>query len=83
MLRENFTKATAKLNEFFRSQLYSEMVSCLVEGITSELLSIHRALAAQLSVYLEFFEHMKEVVKYQVYNLHQKSKLELNIQPWA
>ena len=65
MSRENFTKATAKLNEFFGSQLYSEMVSCLVEGITSELLPIHRALATQLSVmiYWEFFEHMKEVVK--------------------
>lgn len=64
MSREKFTKATAKLNEFFGSQLYSEMVSCLVEGITSELLPIHRALATQLSVMIswEFFEHMKEVV---------------------
>ena len=65
MSRENFTKGTAKLNEFFGSQLYSEMVSCLVEGITSELLPIHRALASQLSVmiYRGFFEHTKEVVK--------------------
>ena len=65
MSRENFSKATAKLNEFFGSQLYSEMVSCLVEGITSELLPIHRALATQLSVmiYREFFKHMKDVVK--------------------
>ena len=65
MSRENFSKATAKLNEFFGSQLYSEMVSCLVEGITSELFPIHRALASQLSVmiYWEFFEHMKEVMK--------------------
>ena len=66
MSRENFTKATAKLSEFFGSQLYSVMVSCLMEGITSELLPTHRALATQLSVYLEFFEHMKEVVKYGV-----------------
>ena len=49
MSRENFTKGTAKLNEFFGSQLYSEMVSCLVEGITFELLPIHRALASIVS----------------------------------
>ena len=65
MTRENFTKVSAKLHEFFGTPLYHEMISGLFEGMLTELSDTEKALATEFSllIHWELFEFLKEVVK--------------------